>query len=211
MPKPEREKHSGKAEILACVIGGSAGSMSPLLTLLGELYHKPPFPILLVHHLHKDDQDAFPTYLSSHTRLPVREPEDKTKLEAGCLYPAPANYHMLLETPDEVSLSIDAKVNYARPSIDVLFESAASACGPNLVAILLSGANSDGAEGIRHISVAGGLCLVQSPESAECLQMPAAAIACTQHVEILDPLAIGHRLRDLCGVIQTTRTGRVTT
>ena len=189
-----------------CVIGGSSGSMQALLTILDEIHHAFSIPILFVSHLCKEDDGDLVRYLSKHLRFPVREAEDKLAIAAGTLYTGPANYHLMIESNAELALSIDAKVNWARPSIDVLFESAARAFGASTMAVLLSGANQDGAAGMELIQRRGGLCIVQDPASAECEVMPAAAIRRLESSLVLSPVAIGQMLNDMFGKAATENT-----
>ncbi len=114
--------------------------------------------------------------LDAKCRLKVKEAEEKEALAAGHVYVAPANYHLLVEKDRTLALSTEDKVNYSRPSIDVLFESAAEVFGRELAGVVLTGGNSDGTRGLRRIKSRGGLALVQDPASAEAPTMPQAAI-----------------------------------
>lgn len=131
------------------------------------------------------------------TAIPVKEVEDKVLLEAGYIYIAPADYHLLFEKNGELSLDISEKVHYSRPSIDVSFESAADAYGQAVTAILLSGANADGTHGLKIVKEAGGATVVQKPESAEVPFMPANAIENMQVDYILDAEGLLAFIRDL--------------
>jgi len=126
--------------------------------------------------------------------LRVTEARDKEPLQAGQVYLAPPNYHLLVECNGSLALSADEKVNWARPSIDVLFESAVYAWGGDLVGVLLTGANADGVRGLQRIQERGGWTLVQTPESAECPEMPRAAIAAGCAGEVLSIPQMGQRL-----------------
>jgi len=158
------------------VIGGSAGSLTVLLLLLPALSRDFPAPIVLVTHRHSGSEQMLELLLSSRTTLMVKEVEEKEKLRAGTIYVAPADYHLLFESDHTFSLDHSEKVHYSRPSIDVAFMSAARAYGKNLIAVLLSGANSDGVEGLVDIQEAGGITIVQNPQNAEVDYMPQHAL-----------------------------------
>ena len=154
-------------------------------------------PILVAQHLHAKDEGAYAEHVAKLTRLQVVEACDKEPIERGHLYTAPANYHMLLERGGTIGLSIDERVNWSRPSVDVLFESAALACGDAVVAVILSGASADGAEGISAVKKAGGLTIAQDPASAETPVMPQAAIDTGAVDEVLSTEQIGRLLASL--------------
>lgn len=176
MRTPDTHPPDRDSRYKAVVMGGSAGSTVIIEEILGGLSPDFPVPIFIVKHLHESDEGCCAEHLSRCCGLRVVVPCDKQPIQNGCVYVAPANYHMLLERNRSVSLSIDRKVNWSRPSIDVLFESAAYACGNNLIAVILSGANEDGAVGMKIVKDYGGIAIVQSPESAESPVMPQAAI-----------------------------------
>ena len=176
------------------VIGGSAGGVEALRVILMALPVDFALPILVAQHLHGNDEGAYAEHMTRLTRLPVVEACDKEPIERGCLYTAPANYHMLLERGGIIGLTIDERVNWSRPSIDVLFESAALACGDAVVAVILSGASADGAKGISAIKKAGGLTIAQDPTSAEAPVMPQSAIDTGAVDEVLSTEQIGRRL-----------------
>ncbi|MCB2185542.1 MAG: chemotaxis protein CheB [Deltaproteobacteria bacterium] len=178
----------------AVVLGGSAGGTAALLTLLEPLEKDFPLPLIVVSHLHKSDHGAFCAHLASATPLAVKEAGDKEPLLPGHLYTAPADYHLLVERGGALALSVDPKVHWARPSIDVLFESAARAYAEDLVAVILSGANDDGAAGLRLIAAYGGLCLAQDPATADSPFMPQAGIHLANIKLVLPPDAIGQVL-----------------
>jgi two-component system chemotaxis response regulator CheB len=160
----------------AIVIGGSAGSMEALLRIFSGLPSTFRLPIIIVCHVHPNDNGGLVECFCLQTCLNIKEADDKEPIRPGCLYFPPANYHLLVELDETFCLTIDPKVNYARPSIDVLFESAAFVYGDQLIGILLTGANHDGAEGISVIKNKGGHTIVQHPDSAQCPVMPQAAI-----------------------------------
>ena len=181
----------------AIVIGGSAGGIAVLEIILAALPVDFRPPLLLVEHLHPSDQGALAERLASIARLPLAEPCDKDPIEPGHVYTAPANYHLLVERDGSICLSVDPRVRWSRPSIDVLFESAALAWGSGLVAVLLSGANADGVDGLAAVKAAGGMTLAQNPAGAESPWMPQAAIDAGVVDEILDVAAIAPRLIQL--------------
>lgn len=184
----------------AVVIGASAGGLTALLELMGALPAAFALPMLLAQHLHRSDGGRFAAYLDGQVALKVREASDKERLEPGHLFTAPANYHLLVE-PDgaTLALSTDPKVNWARPSIDVLFESAARAFGDALIAVILSGASDDGARGMAVIQELGGRCVAQDPATAESPLMPRAAIDRAGIETALPPAEIGALLGELAG------------
>ena len=156
------------------LVGTSWGGLAALRTLVAGLPESFQMAVILVQHRHKDSDHLLRTLLQERSPLVVREVEDKMPLEPGHIYVAPPDYHTLVE-PGYFSLSIDAPVRYSRPSIDVTFSSAADSYAHRTVGVVLTGANADGAEGLRRISDRGGLALVQDPDSAESGTMPAAA------------------------------------
>lgn len=168
------------------IIGGSAGSLEVLMKILPGLSTIPSFAIVLVLHRKSTEDATLEELIAIKTNIPVKEVEDKTPILPGCLYVAPSDYHLLFEKNDVLSLDISEKVNYSRPSIDVSFESAAEVYGESLVGLLLSGANSDGTEGLLAIKNAGGTTVVQNPESAQMPTMPQNAITYTAPDYILD-------------------------
>lgn len=183
----------------ALVIGASAGGVHAVQTIVAQLA-TPPWPMLLVQHIQAGARLDYAAAFGNPSRLRIVEAEDKMLLEAGVMYVAPPGYHTLIEEDGTIALSVDAAVNYSRPSIDVLFESAAEVYGARLIALLLTGANHDGAAGIQAIHQRGGLTLIQDPGSAEVPTMPAAAIARTPVHHILSLDAIGPFLNDLAQV-----------
>jgi two-component system, chemotaxis family, protein-glutamate methylesterase/glutaminase len=160
----------------AVVTGGSSGGMEVLETILPRLPAEFSIPILAVQHLHPTDGGYLARYLDTLVPLTVQEASDKEPICPGHVYLAPANYHLLVERDETLALAVDEKVNWSRPSIDVLFESAASVWGDRLVAVILSGSNHDGAAGARRVQEHGGLVVVQDPETALQDAMPRAAI-----------------------------------
>jgi len=181
----------------AVAVGCSAGGLEALIDLLTPLGDRLPVPVLVAQHLHKDDSGRFAAHLDAQLALEVREAQDKELPRPGSVYVAPADYHLLVEHSGRLALSIDPRVNWSRPSIDVLFESAAWAWGNKLVAVVLSGANHDGAQGCRIVSELGGLCLAQDPKMAEEPTMPEAAIEAAEISLIASPTALGEMLAKL--------------
>ena len=158
------------------VIGGSAGSLKVLLQILPNLTAIPTFSIVIILHRKNAEDSTLEELIAMKTTLPVKEVEDKTLLEPGFIYIAPSDYHLLFEKNGLLSLDISEKVNYSRPSIDVSFESASEVYKSSLVGILLSGANSDGTQGLKAIQNADGKTIVQKPDTAEMPFMPNHAI-----------------------------------
>jgi len=183
----------------AVVIGGSAGGMDALVIALAHLPAGFPLPLIVAHHLHITDGGGFAAHLASRVALPVAEALDKQPVEPGQIIVAPANYHLLVERGGTLALSIDPRVNWARPSIDVLFESAARAWSGGLIGVLLSGANEDGARGLKVIHELGGYCIAQDPATAPSPVMPQRAIELGGAARVLTPEQIGGALRELGG------------
>jgi len=169
------------------VIGSSAGGMDALRILLTALPKTFALPILIVQHLSATSDSFLANYLNTQCQLRVKEADEKEKIFHGTVYLAPPNYHLLVEDDETLSLSVEEKVNYARPSIDVLFESAAYAFGKGVIGIVLTGANTDGSRGLSIIKQFGGLAIVQDPDGASVDTMPRAAIAAAK-VDYILPL-----------------------
>ncbi len=167
---------TSNSDLQALVIGASAGAVEALLCLLPSLPVDYPLVIMIVVHLPPHCDSVLASLLAARCQITVKEAEDKEPVRPGTAYIAPPNYHLLVDPDLRLSLSVDDPVLYSRPSIDVLFESAADAYGSALTGVILTGANSDGARGLRAISDAGGLALVQTPASAEAATMPQAAL-----------------------------------
>jgi len=179
----------------AVVIGGSAGGREALVEILASLPANFPVAIAVVIHLHPhSDAGDSAISLERNCRLPVNEAGEKQLMRPGHVYLAPANYHLLIELDGRFALNIDPKVNYSRPSIDVLFQSAADAFKDRLIGVLLSGASSDGAYGLARIRESGGYTLVQEPASACYPVMPSSAIEMGGIDQILPSTEIGQAL-----------------
>lgn len=183
-------------EVAIVVVGTSLGGLVALKALLAKLPADFRPPMAIVQHRGRRADQGLVNVLARETALPVCEPDDKQPLEPGHVYVAPADYHLLVE-PGHLALSTEAPVNYARPSVDVLFESAAQAYGRGVVAVILSGANEDGAEGCARIKERGGTVLVQEPAEAEGSVMPRAAIAAGNADRVLPMAELSAALRDL--------------
>jgi two-component system chemotaxis response regulator CheB len=180
------------------VIGASWGGLEALSELLGGLHESVRQPIVVAQHRAPDSEEGMlEALLSHHKRRVVCDPDDKTPREPDHVYVGPANYHVLLEN-GHLALSTDAPVQYARPSIDVLFSSAADAYGEHAVGVVLTGANADGAAGLARIKWRGGVAIVQDPATAERRAMPDAAIAATSADAVLPLHEIPAFLYGLC-------------
>lgn len=175
----------------AIVIGASAGGLTALHRVFSQLDTNFSLPVLIVQHVSPNFESRLPLLLSQHCVGTVKEAEDKELITAGSVYISPPNYHLLVEPGKSIALSVEDRVNYSRPSIDVLFETASEAYSDSLVGIILTGANSDGAYGLSKIKKRCGLTIVQSPESAEFDIMPKAALAASRPDFILPLNEIG--------------------
>jgi len=158
------------------VIGTSTGGLKALQTLLPGLPAEFALPIVIAQHRSKDLESGLCEYLAECSQLPVNEPDDKEPLLAGRVYLAPRDYHLLIENRS-FALSTAQSVRFARPSIDVLFESAADAFQTKAIGVILTGANTDGAQGLATIKARGGFTIVEDPSSAVARELPDAAIA----------------------------------
>lgn len=159
-------------EIKAIVIGGSAGSFKLVVELLNKIPKNYTIPVILCLHRLKHVRSGFAEALSLRSNLKVVEPFDKEDISTGRIYLAPANYHLLIGLDGKFHLSIEEAVNHSRPSIDYLFDSAACCYKNNLIGVLLSGANRDGAEGMYSIHKEKGMTIVQNPDEAQVNTMP---------------------------------------
>ncbi|MBA2525163.1 MAG: chemotaxis protein CheB [Pyrinomonadaceae bacterium] len=161
------------------VVGASTGGLRALQVLLSGLPEEFPLPMVIVQHRGKDLETGLCEFLTRSSRLPVTEPEDKETVSPGHAYLAPRDYHLLIES-GSFALSTESPVGFARPSIDVLFESAANEYKERAIGMILTGANHDGARGLAAIKAQGGLTLVEDPVTAACREMPDAAINLTK-------------------------------
>lgn len=167
------------------VIGGSSGSLQVILHILGRLPKDYPIPILLIIHRANSSDSMLLDLLVAKSNIPVREVEEKDKIVAPCVYLAPADYHVLIEKDETFTLDYSEKLNFSRPSIDVSFISAAMVYHEKLTGILLSGANEDGAEGLKEIKEQGGHTIIQHPDEAMVSYMPLQASYRTEIDEVL--------------------------
>lgn len=178
------------------LLGGSAGAVGALLDVIPAFPAGCRYAAVAVVHLPPDTPSVLGSVLQNRASVPVRVPEDKEPVARGVLWIAPPGYHLLVERDRTFSFSVDPPVLFSRPSIDVLFESAAEAYGPACCGVILSGANADGAAGLAAIARAGGLALVQDPSSASSPEMPRAALAAAPASRL--PV---DRLRDYLGAL----------
>ena len=173
------------------VVGGSNGGMDAFMTILSGLSHDFQVPVVFVLHQQRGVQTLLPDILARHTHLAVVEPVDKEEIAKGHIYVAPPDYHLLIEPGGTFGYSYSEPINFSRPSIDMLFETAAEAYDNRVVGVLLTGANQDGAKGLAAIKNRGGLAVVQNPETARSTEMPQAGIdfGCNEHIINLDKIA----------------------
>ncbi len=188
------------------VIGTSWGGLHALRQVLGGLPAAFDLPVVVVQHRHRDSDHLLVSLLQDHTPLKVHEIEDKTELEAGSVYVAPAEYHVLVEA-GHLALSTEEPVRYSRPSIDVTFDSAADAYGARTVGVVMTGANDDGARGLRRIADRGGLAIVQDPATAESAVMPTAALKLVPEARVVKLDAIGALIATLTARSKSARRG----
>ncbi len=161
----------------AIVIGVSTGGMNAMKILFSRLPKDFGTPIIIVQHIGPRSDNLWIDLLNDKNNISIKEANEKETIENGTVYIAPANYHLLIEKNRTFSLTIDERVNFARPSIDVLFESAAEVYTNKLIGVVLTGSNHDGTKGIKRIKECGGLTIVQDPKTAESAYMPASAMA----------------------------------
>lgn len=181
------------------VIGCSLGGMNALQVILSGLNKEFCLPIVVAQHRHKRSNEGLPSYLRRATHMNVVDADDKQWIKPGTVYLAPADYHLLVEK-GELNLSVDDAVRHSRPSIDVLFESAADAYGRNVIAIVLTGANEDGTRGAARVKKRGGTVIAQDPKTAESPIMPKAAIDAGVVDQILPLDQIASFLLDSCSI-----------
>jgi len=181
----------------AVVIGASAGGVQALMTILPVLARGFPLPVLVVLHVPADRSNVLAPLFAGRCALTVKEAEDKETARPGVVYFAPSDYHLLVEADGGLALSSDEPVNYSRPSIDVLFESAADAYGAGLVGIILTGANEDGAAGLAAVAAAGGQALVEEPSAAYARSMPEAALGASALARAMSLEGIADYLKGL--------------
>jgi two-component system, chemotaxis family, protein-glutamate methylesterase/glutaminase len=190
---------SGSAlrDIVAIVIGASAGGVDALLEILPALPAETNVSVFIVLHQPRDRSSLLLDVFGPKCYLPVREPDDKESVRPGTIYFAPADYHLLIEAGPSMALSIDNLVHFSRPSIDILFETAADVYGRRLLAIVLSGGNEDGAQGAAMVHRAGGMVVVQDPQTAKVPAMPRYALEKVDAARVLSLPRIAELLSTL--------------
>lgn len=171
------EENHVESRLKIVIIGGSAGSLDVLMKVMPQINQHQNYALIIVLHRKNTDDDLLENLFSARISMPVCHVEDKTPLQNGCVFVAPSDYHLLVEKNGLLSLDVSEKINFSRPSIDVAFESAAEALGSSVCGILLSGANSDGTDGLIAIKKQGGTIVAQDPETATMPQMPQHAIS----------------------------------
>ncbi len=181
------------------VIGGSAGSLQVIRSLLAALGDGVPMPVLVVRHRNGGFESSLEDLFSSRTSVPIKEVEEKELLRAGTIYLCPADYHVLLEQDFSFSLDYSERIHYSRPSIDVTFRSAADVFGAGLICLLLSGGNADGAEGMQYVQEKNGITIVQDPATADVPYMPQQAISRMKVDYIVPAEEIPGFVYQLCG------------
>lgn len=167
------------------IIGGSAGSFQVVTKILSQLPKDYPYPVVLALHRLKHVRHGFVEALSIKSNLPVVEPNDKDPIKAGKIYLAPANYHLYIDLAGTFALSTEEPVNHSRPGIDLTFITGAYAYKNKAIGVILSGANKDGALGLKKIKDWGGLTIVQSIEESQMPTMPQAALEKTKEVDYI--------------------------
>lgn len=175
------------AQYKLIVIGASAGGLTAIETLLSPLPSDFAIPIVIVQHISSDSENYMVTLLNSRLNIRVKEADEKEVVLPGTVYIAPPNFHVFIEEDLSITLSVEDRVNFSRPSIDVLFETAAVAIGNRVVGIILTGGNHDGALGLKRIKDMGGVTIVQALEDAQVNIMPSIAIS-TAHPDYVLPL-----------------------
>ncbi|HWI07148.1 MAG TPA: chemotaxis protein CheB [Solirubrobacteraceae bacterium] len=180
-------------------MGASWGGLLAVETVLGALPAEFAAPVVIAQHRQSDSNDnMLVRLLDARCALTVCEAEDKQGLDPGCVLVAPPDYHLLVDA-GAVALSVDAPLNFSRPSIDILFSSAADAYGDRVAGVVLTGANADGARGLAQIAERGGTAIVQDPEEAERREMPDAALRAAPEARVLTLAQIGPALVELAG------------
>lgn len=191
-----------KAALLgkAVVIGASAGAVQALLKILPALPSDFSWPVLIVVHVPPDRSNALVALYKARCQITVKEAEDKEQASGSTVYFAPSDYHLLIEKDGCLALSADELVNHSRPAIDILMETAADAYGDGLTAIILTGANGDGAAGLRAVVDAGGFAIVENPATAQSSTMPMSALQACPTARIMTIDEIASYLRNLPGL-----------
>jgi len=178
------------------VMGASAGGVEALSLLLPALPPDLKSSVFVVLHLWREQPSLLVQIFSPMCKLPLREAHDKEPAAPGTIYFAPPDYHLLIDRGPQLSLSVDEPVHFSRPSIDVLFESAAEVFGERLLAIIMSGSNDDGAAGLAAVDRAGGVTIVQDPDTAQVPVMIKSALRQT-------PSSLVLSLEEIAALLQT--------
>lgn len=181
----------------AIVVGASTGGMETLRVLLSSIGKDFRLPIIIVQHLSRHSGEFLIEYLARHSDIEVRQAKSRELIESGKAYLAPANYHLLIESDLSFSLSLEGPVNFSRPSIDVLFESASDVFREKLIGVIMTGANADGSQGLCKIKNRGGFTIVENPETAVAETMPQSAVTAANPDRILVATEIGPFLAQL--------------
>ncbi len=194
-------KKAGKinSPFKAVVVGVSSGGMEVLFTILKSLPEDFLLPIIIVQHMHAESDNYLATSLNDKSSLLVKEAFEKEVIKPATVYIAPPNYHLLIEEDSTFSLAVTERVNFARPSVDVLFDSAVDVYDSRLIGVILTGANHDGCQGLKRIKEHGGVAIVQDPLTAEVSSMPISALSVTAVDYILSPDEIGPALVTIAG------------
>ena len=190
MPEPHGFK--------AIVIGISSGGVDALKAVLGALPKDFPLPIIIVQHVSPDSGSNMAELLDAVCEIRVKEADELELPAGGTAYLAPANYHLMLEPDGRLALSTDAPVNFSRPSIDVLFETAAQALGSRLIGVVLTGFGCDGSRGLQRIKERGGVTVVQDPDDAAASPMPEHAIMAAKPDYVVNLAALPQLFINLC-------------
>ncbi|MTW03599.1 chemotaxis protein CheB [Duganella ginsengisoli] len=196
------KKVQGTRRYSAVAIAVSTGGVEALKRVLPPLPAGFPLPVLVVIHIAAASGDGLARLLDGMSKLHVKEADEGELAVAGTVYMAPPDYHMLVELDGGLALTFDPPVNFARPSADVLFESACASYGPALIGVVLTGAGSDGAMGLAHIGAAGGYTIVQDPDDALMDAMPCAALACRTPDSVVKLDALPALLQKLAAEVQ---------
>lgn len=183
---------SGKFQII--VIGASAGGIQAIPPVLENLPEDFGIPIVICSHIFPSEETYFPDFLKSKTLLEVKEADEKEEIKPGVIYTSAPDYHLMIDYNKTFAFSVDRRVNFSRPSIDVLFFSAADVYGAGVTAVILSGANTDGTKGAVYIKERGGSVLVQSPQTALSPVMPQSVIDNCEVDDIQSPEQICENL-----------------
>ena len=191
------------------VVGTSWGGLAALRELVSCLPADLRIPVVLIQHRHRMSDEALPRLLQDRTPLDVCEAEDKMPIEPGHIYVAPADYHLLVDADGYFTLSVEEPVRYSRPSIDVTFTSAADVFGGRTIGVVMTGANADGAAGLKRIAERGGAAIVQEPVTAESPAMPTAALEAVPKARVMVLSQIGSAIAELAAVPESPNASRI--